>query len=852
MNRTTIRLVSLALPTLLYAHIAAGVEVADVFGPEMVLQRDAPAPVWGKAEPGESVAVTFAGQSKTATADANGRWAVKLGPMPASAQPRPLVVKGASKPLAFENVRVGEVWLMLCYGIGRQYTCEGEIPNDNTRIRDVGASRKNHSPTPQEAFGRTQAWGPSRFQRFDVLSIPFANRLTRELGVPVGIVRVKVGDLDATIPVQGFAAIPALDDVAQRVSTWYPTTQSGKRAYGAWFAKLKEWRKTLARKVERGESIAPTQPPLAPGPVLGDAAQPTVVFNRQLHPLAPFAFRGALYIHNASSQADAACTKDPRHAHKMRALIAGLRIAFGRPDLAVAFTQRDAPDIYHAHTLGGHEKRDVMNFDAWHGHRDRQRRALPFENAGMVVTVDVENHSAHVAERLAGWALAQAYGKGAAASGPLYKSHRIDGDRVTLEFDYADGGLMAAAYPEIGRPLVEQKGAPLRFFAVAGADRIFRRAEARIEGKTVIVRSRRVAKPVAVRYASHFDPRGMNLYNRAGLPASPFSTDDWPIGTLGEAVEACVGKSPAELVARLGYPTMLHSHAAAKALAAKGEATVLPIIERLAASADPDERCGALRALGYLYWMGPVPRNYYGVAPQTVTPAIAEAVSAIGKAAGDADPLVRRCAAEAASLIGAENDDVFAIIRKLAVDDDPLVRMAAVRSSKYRFKTHAHNTGVAYAVLREKPFGDRTSACLAGSLLNHYRLKGPIDPAQISRYLQRIGPGRGGNVVSSLGDTLRRIKLPDGRPGLNHPDVLPGLLHVYALGYRDYMLYGVERWIAYRANAPAFRKKVEALNAEIERLRRGKPEGWADLCGRYADAVEGLKALIEKAETAKK
>ncbi len=196
---------------------------------------------------------------------------------------------------------MGEVWLLLVRRVGTQYSIEGPVPHAGIRVRDLGGGRENHSPTPQEGYGRNQPWGPNRHQRFDVLSIPFANRLTEELGAPVGIVRVTVGDLEATTPFQGFAAVPALKDIAERVDTWYPTTGRGRRAYAQWLERMKRWKRTLDRKMERGDPIEPTQPPLVPGPAPGDPTQPTVVFNRQLHPLGPFAFRGALHIHEEAS-----------------------------------------------------------------------------------------------------------------------------------------------------------------------------------------------------------------------------------------------------------------------------------------------------------------------------------------------------------------------------------------------------------------------------------------------------------------------------------------------------------------------------------------------------------------------
>lgn len=413
---------------------------------------------------------------------------------------------------------------------------------------------------------------------------------------------------------------------------------------------------------------------------------------------------------------------------------------------------------------------------------------------------------------------------------------------------------MAAGFPEIGRPLVEQKGAPLRFFALAGADRIFHRAEARIKGNTVLVRSHAVAKPVAVRYACHFDPRGMNLYNRAGLPASPFRTDDWPIASLDETVDKLAGEKPEALAGMMGYPTMPHSHAAARALAKKGSAVVLPIVKRLLAGKDPDQRCGALRTLGYLYWYGVIPRGsgYYSLKPQEVTPAIARAIEMIAKGSDDADPLVRRTAAEALSLIGSENEDVFAIIKKLALDDDVLVRTAAMRMSKYRFNTHAHNTALAYALLERKGFADRVSVQQAGNLLNHYRIAGPIDVAAVGRYFKRIGPGQGGDVMGNLGDLLRRLPYSDNEKALGHPNAFPGLLNLYSLGYRNYFLYGLWRWIDVKAHVPALGQEIRRLEGEIRRLRSEKPDGWSDLSARYADAIEGLRDVINAAKSSKK
>jgi len=149
--------------------------------------------------------------------------------------------------------------------------------------------------------------------------------------------------------------------------------------------------------------------------------------------------------------------------------------------------------------------------------------ALALPNTGMAVAIDLgEADNIHppnkqeVGRRLALAARAIAYGQPVVYSGPLYQSMAVEGHSIRLWFRHLGGGLVA------------QGGGPLRGFAIAGADRKFVWAEARIEGETVVVHSDQVPQPVAVRYAWANNPEGCNLFNQAGLPASPFRTDDWP------------------------------------------------------------------------------------------------------------------------------------------------------------------------------------------------------------------------------------------------------------------------------------------------------------------------------------
>jgi sialate O-acetylesterase len=210
--------------------------------------------------------------------------------------------------------------------------------------------------------------------------------------------------------------------------------------------------------------------------------------------------------------------------HKMKALITGLRKAWGQGDFPVYFVQLPQLGGAHDNPAGG---------DGWARIRLAQAKTLSVPHTGMAVTIDVGDpadihprNKKDVGERLALWALAKDHGKkDLVYSGPLYKSMKIEGDKVRLSFDHVGKGLMVGRR-EGKKPVEEVKDGTLKRFAIAGADGKWFWADARIDGDTVVVSSPEVKKPVAVRYAYQFNPAGANLCNRDGLPASPFRTDE--------------------------------------------------------------------------------------------------------------------------------------------------------------------------------------------------------------------------------------------------------------------------------------------------------------------------------------
>ena len=241
---------------------------------------------------------------------------------------------------------------------------------------------------------------------------------------------------------------------------------------------------------------------------------PAALFNGMIAPLIPYAIRRAAWFQGESN-----APKAYQYRRLLPAVIRGWREAWGEGDFQFLIVQ--LPN-YGAHHVQADE-------NAWAELREAQLMALQVPNTGLAVTIDLgeaydlhPHQKAEVGQRLALWALGTTYGKdkGIVYSGPLYDAMKIENNRIRISFKHVGGGL-------------EAHGKTLRGFAIAGADKRFRGAEAIIDGDTIVVSSPEVSDPVAVRYAWGGNP-DCNLYNRGGLPASPFRTDDWPGITVKE------------------------------------------------------------------------------------------------------------------------------------------------------------------------------------------------------------------------------------------------------------------------------------------------------------------------------
>jgi sialate O-acetylesterase len=488
---------------------SAEVKLPGVFGDHMVLQREAPIPVWGWAEPGEEIAVSLAQQSKKIKADSQGKWSVQLDPMKAGG---PYVLKVQGKNVVEKgDVLVGEVWL--CSGQSNMaMTVNGCLNKDAEiaaadypRIRMLTVNRKTAEKPQENCEGTWAVCSPKTVAGFSAAAYFFGRRLHEELDVPVGLIHSSWGGT----PIQAWTS----RDAQQAVPALAPLVEAYEKAVAAYDPaaaqkryekQLAAWKAAAAKAKSEGTKSTQRRPQ---APMSPQASQhsPGTLYNGMIAPLAPYAIRGAIWYQGESNAGNAKL-----YGLQLRTMIAQWRSVWRQGDFPFLFVQLPnfmAPQQQPSETGG------------WPLIREQMLKTLEVPNTGMAVTIDLgEANDIHprnkqdVGKRLAQWALAKTYGRDVLACGPLYKSMRRDGDKIVLCFDYADG--LAA------------RGGKLKGFAIAGQDKKFVWAEAKIEGPTVVVSSSEIPEPVAVRYGWANNP-DCTLVNKAGLPASPFRTDAW-------------------------------------------------------------------------------------------------------------------------------------------------------------------------------------------------------------------------------------------------------------------------------------------------------------------------------------
>lgn len=515
----------LAFTAAMVGQARAEVSLGRLFTDNMMLQRNQPVRFWGKAAPGETVTVTLAGKSQQTKADDRGGWLVELPPI---AEGENLEVTIAGKnTLVLENVIVGDIWL--CSGQSNMEwnlnACDGAEDAkeaDFPKIRRIKFHHVTAATGADEApaTGPWQVCSPKTAGDFTGAGFYFARDVHTKTGVPIGILDDNWGGtkIEPWIVPGGLDAVPELaketESRRQAIEHWR------KHLLPTYFNELERWLPKARADLAAGETPAPAPAvPAHPG-----ASGWCSIANAMIYPLVKFPIKGVIWYQGESNG-----NEGQTYLHKKQALITGWRKVWNQPDMPFYFVQLASYQQATDDPAGG---------NGWANLREAQRHALVIPHTGMAVAIDTvplavagdihPKNKFDLGLRLARWALHHDYGqKNLVPSGPLFKSFKVEGGKIRIEFDHVGTGLMVGLKDGTRKPVVENAGGKLERFAVAGADKKWFWANAVIDGKTVVVSAPEVMEPVAVRYAFSMNPSGANLYNHEGLPASPFRTDDW-------------------------------------------------------------------------------------------------------------------------------------------------------------------------------------------------------------------------------------------------------------------------------------------------------------------------------------
>ena len=516
-------LVIVAVPVL-----RAYVSVAPIFGDHMVLQQDAKLSVWGTAARGEKVTVSIGEREAQANADARGNWTVNLPPLPVTDQPEELTVTGVNK-LVFKDVLVGDVWLCsgqsnMAFGVGNAYNASETIAKaDYPQIRLFIVQQQIAYMPKRECNGKWLVCTPANvaeggWNGFSAVGYFFGRDLYETYKKPIGL----IGAYWNGTPAQAWTSLetlqanPMLAHYATTFAEIKDTVPSLKQQYDK--EMLPKWQREAAAWKASPTHAGPL-PKRPPSPE--NASEPTVLYNGMIAPLISYGIKGVIWYQgerNAWTEGDAT-----EYATLFPALISDWRQHFGEENFPFIFVQ--LANFMDPRTLQG---------QFWPILRNAQLRALALPNTGMAVTIDIgEGNNLHprdkidVGHRLALPARHLAYGEDIVYSGPIYKSMAVRENKIILCFRNVGSGMIIGSPPPIW--LDQQPLSPadhLNAFEIAGANNKFVAAQAKIEGETVEVWSNEVAEPKAVRYAWSGNPNpSANLYNKEGLPASPFSTE---------------------------------------------------------------------------------------------------------------------------------------------------------------------------------------------------------------------------------------------------------------------------------------------------------------------------------------
>ena len=515
----------LCLLTLLAVSARAELKLPAIIGDNMVLQQQQANPVWGWDAPGTEVKVTFAGQTKSAKAGADGKWTVKLDAVPANAQPATITIKGSSTK-ELKNVLVGEVWICsgqsnMGFNLSSVWDADLDIAQAKfPQIRLISVPQVGTQEIQDDFKGQWEECSPANAGQFTAVGYHFGRVLHEMLGVPVGLIDNAWGGSACEAWVKRdvlekdprFAAISAR--WKQIESTF--TQEAFDKQVAEHKEKVAAWGKARAEAAKAGTFFtAPA--PRAPQNLMIGQGRPGNLYAGVLHPTIGYGIKGVIWYQGESN-----ASRAKEYGELFPFMIEHWRKEWQQGDFPFYWVQ--LADYKNYQTEPGESD--------WAELREAQTLTMSkLPKTGQCVITDLgEANDIHpknkrdVAERLARWALVKDYGQKLPYRSPELKDAKFDGGKALLTFDFAPQGLRTIDIDDV-------KG-----FAICGEDKKWVWAKASIIGGSkkgtnqIEVSAEGVAKPVAVRYAWADNPV-CNVYSAEGLPVTPFRTDHFPMIT---------------------------------------------------------------------------------------------------------------------------------------------------------------------------------------------------------------------------------------------------------------------------------------------------------------------------------
>lgn len=501
-----LRSITLAIfAAVLLPHIArAELTVASPFTDHAVLQRDTAVPIWGQADPGATVTVEFAGQTKSARSNASGKWSLKLEPTPSSFEARVLKVASGSSEIAFDDIVVGEVWI--CSGQSNMQMAVGAAPDVQALAPSAKHLRcfevkRTVAMTPQSRCeGTWTLQHPS-----SAVAFSFGYFLQQAADAPVGIILACWGSssLEAWMPRDMTKTVPHFRTMMEEFDADTETRQ-------------------------RILSILTGEKPWSRPDDIFLRRQSNILYNAMIHPLAPYGCRGLVwYQGERNTQSMYGMLKDPwysrnsgmlKYGETLKQWILRYRQEWNNDDMQ--FLTVMLPGYHKPHPTGPKLGAEHPDTHSWAWMRESQLKSLELPHTSVANTIDLGDvKNIHpkdklpIGQRLALLAARNTLGQAVEAVGPMLNNVEIRGETLVVSFDHANG-------------LTTKDGKVPSGFWLSGESGKWFEADSKIEEQTVVLRSPKLPKPRYVRYAFAGKPC-VNLVNAAGLPAYPFRSDSF-------------------------------------------------------------------------------------------------------------------------------------------------------------------------------------------------------------------------------------------------------------------------------------------------------------------------------------